>query len=335
MSTVEDFLKKGKLLSPEVVEDVSRLNDKEKESLMEAEELVIKKENITELKALKPEIIETDYQEKKELHVSEFTEFYLDRFEFLKGEIKERLEGEEISSINNITSGETCIIGMVRDVGDDVVIEDKTGELVLKTNQSFVEDEVIGVKGKVIKNDGVVMSPSKIIFPDVPLGKEVRALDDEKTALFVTKVDERVKDFVKKEGVDYIFSVEEPDDQDLGAVFISDEPGELSDIDPVRCRLGNMVILVHDGSSVDKAQKTMGLERTQAMIALLKKRHLDPVEMHSLNDRYLIREVPDIVHVSGEDSTKANYKGVTLLSTTEDRAFTVNLKTREIDEVEL
>ncbi|MFP4117200.1 MAG: hypothetical protein ACLFQ8_03575 [Candidatus Aenigmatarchaeota archaeon] len=335
MNAVEDFLSKGKLLSPEVLEEAGSLETEDMERVIESSGLVITKKDIQEVKIPKPEIVHHGEGGGGEVHVSELTEFYLDRFEFLKEEVKNRLDDANISSINNLSSGKSSVIGMVRKVDDgNVLIEDKTGELTLKTDEKFLEDEVIGVKGEVIVNEDVIMSPSKIVNPDVPIRRNVPTLDQEFTALFVSEVNDDVKERLRDIEPDYVFCASEQKG-DKEAVHISEEPDELSDIDPVRCDLGDLHILLHDGEALVKAERELEADTKEALVALLKKRHLDPLEMHSLQDRYLIRKVPDILHVKGNESVMTNYKGVTLLSTTDDTAFLVNLKTREVDEIEI
>ncbi len=335
MKAVEDFLEKGKLLSPEVVEEISSLGDEELEKVLEGSDLVITKKDIESLKVPEPEIVHHDEASSDEVHISDLTEFYLDRFEFLKEEVEKRLDDANISSINNLSSGKTSVIGMVRKVDDgSVLLEDKTGELTLKTEEKFLEDEVVGVKGEVIVNEDVVMSPDKIINPDVPIRRQVPTLDQDLTALFVSEINQDVKERLKEIDPDYIFCAS----QRTGGkkvVHISEEGEGLSDIDPVRCDLGNLHILVHDGEALKKAERDLDIDTKEALVALLKKRHLDPVEMHSLQDRYLIRKVPDILHARGNEAVMTNYKGVTLVSTTDEKAFLVDLKTREVDEVEI
>ncbi len=335
MKAVEDFLEKGKLLSPEVVEEIGSLGDEELEKVLEGSDLVITKKDIESLKVPEPEIVHHDEASSDEVHISDLTEFYLDRFEFLKEEVKKRLDDANISSINNLSSGKTSVIGMVRKVDDgSVLLEDKTGELTLKTEEKFLEDEVVGVKGEVIVNEDVVMSPDKIINPDVPIRRQVPTLDQDLTALFVSEINQDVKERLKEIDPDYIFCAS----QRTGGkkvVHISEEGEGLSDIDPVRCDLGNLHILVHDGEALKKAERDLDIDTKEALVALLKKRHLDPVEMHSLQDRYLIRKVPDILHARGNEAVMTNYKGVTLVSTTDEKAFLVDLKTREVDEVEI
>jgi len=335
MKAVEDFLEKGKLLSPEVVEEISSLGDGELEKVLEGSGLVITKKDIESLKVPEPEIVHHDEASSDEVHISDLTEFYLDRFEFLKEEVKKRLDDANISSINNLSSGKTSVIGMVRKVDDgSVLLEDKTGELTLKTEEKFLEDEVVGVKGEVIVNEDVVMSPDKIINPDVPIRRQVPTLDQDLTALFVSEINQDVKERLKEIDPDYIFCASHRTGGKK-VVHISEEGEGLSDIDPVRCDLGNLHILVHDGEALKKAERDLDIDTKEALVALLKKRHLDPVEMHSLQDRYLIRKVPDILHARGNEAVMTNYKGVTLVSTTDEKAFLVDLKTREVDEVEI
>ncbi|GEM_PF-1422516 len=336
MSLVEDFLEKGKLLSPEVLEELDSLDDNLLKKLIENTDLVITKNDVKKLIIPKPKVVHLEYEKGGEVHISEFTQFYLDRFEFLKNEVKNRLDGANISSINNLSSGKSSVIGMVRKTGDgEVILEDKTGELTLKTDNGFINDEVVGVKGDVIKNKEVVMSPKKIVYPDVPIRKNVATLDKDLSALFVSKIDKDTKKRLGEIDPDYIFCTSDTDVEEMDIVHISDEPGELCDIDPLRCNIDDIRILVHNGESVKKAKDELNLGTKETLTALLKKRHLDPVEMHSLKDRYLIKEVPDIIHVSGEENTVTNYKGVTLISTNDKTAYLVNLKTREVEEVNI
>ncbi len=336
MNAVKKFLERGKLLSPEVLEEVGSLDVEQIEDLVSSDELVVTKSDIKRLTIPEPRIVHFDYQESDEVHISEFTQFYLDRFEFLKNEVKKRLDGANISSINNLSSGRSSVIGMVRKIDDGgVVLEDKTGELVLKTDEKFIEDEVIGVEGNVIKNKDIVMSPSNIVYPDVPLRKEVATTEQELKAMFVSGIGKDTKKAIENVNPDYIISTSSKGVNGMDVVHISDEQGDLSDIDPLRCSIGDVRILVHKGYAVEDAKKNLGMDTREAFVSLLKKRHLDPVEMHSLKDRYLIKEVPDIIHISGDKEIMTNYKGVTLLSTTDKTAFLVNLKTREIDKIEL
>ena len=338
MSSVEELLEEGKLISPEVKEEIDSLNDDVIQTLLDSNSMVIGKDELRELSIPRPEVMKEDEEVKEEIHVSDFTEFYLERFKFLKNEIKERMDKENTSSINRVSSGKASIIGMVRQCEDDeIIVEDNTGKITVRTSEKFLEDEVIGVKGEVIKNDEVVMSPDKIFYPDVPLGKEVKSLDQDLSALFVTEITEDVMEKIEEIEPEYVFSVSEvknPGSIPAHVVCISPEETENSSKDPLRCDLGSLRILMHDGSSVEKAQSELERGMRETLIFLLKRRHLNPIEMHSLRDRYLLKEVPDILHTKGDENVAANYKGVTLLSTTEEEGFLVNLETREVEELD-
>ncbi|MFP4116102.1 MAG: hypothetical protein ACLFTQ_02755 [Candidatus Aenigmatarchaeota archaeon] len=339
MSVVEEFLEKGKLISPGAEEEVRNLEEKEVQDLLSSSSLVVGQEDIKRMETPQPVIESEEVVKKDEIHVSNFTEFYLERFKFLKEEIKQRMKDKDVSSIKNVSGGEASIIGMVRSQEDGkAVVEDNTGKITLRTPENFLEDEVIGATGKVIENEEVVMSPEKIFYPDVPLDKDVKSLERDLRALFVSEIDKNSEEKIKELNPDYVFSTGEVEDSGrIGSyvVFVSETPNEYSGTDPVRCDIEDLRILIHEGSAANKAQEELGYDRRKTVISLLKKRHLNPIEMHSLRDKYLLKEVPDIIHTSDGEDAAVNYKGVTLLSTTEETGFLVNLGTREIEEVEL
>lgn len=345
MKTVEDFLEKGKLVSPDLYEELENLNDEDIESLIDSQSLVLSREDMEALKIPEPKIIERDENGKGSAHVSDFTQFYLKRFNFLKGKIEEKLEDGEISSVDKLSSGSAVVIGMVREVGDSgTVLEDNTGQLTLQTDERFLEDEVIGVKGEVIMNDEPKMSPKKIVYPDVPLGKEVKTTEEEFTALFASSITQDLEEKIEELKPNYLFLSEEVEDfpeapTEAYVVGISENKGKDGntklDRDPVWVKIDGLTLFLHSGKAVNQSKRKLGTTQNETLLTLLKKRHFYPSNIHSLNDRYLLEEIPDIVHVHGEEGSMANYKGVTLLSTTEDQAYLLNLKTREAEEVEL
>lgn len=342
MEKIEKFLDRGKLIHPTLYKEIENLEEGEIEKLLESESLVLSKEDLKRINLPKPKIVEREEEGREHVHVSDFTQFYLERFNFLKKEIQEKLEGNSISSINKLSSGEAAVIGMVREISDgEVTLEDNTGHILLETEERFLEDEVVGVKGDVIVNEEARMCPEKIIYPDVPLGKEVNKTEEDLSALFLSEIDKKSQEVVEDRSPEYLFlskKMEKEKSVNVPTVGISESGWESGNLktgkDPVRVKLGNLKILVHDGSAVKKAKEKLNVDQTKALISLLQKRHLNPSQMHSLEDRYLLEEVPDIIHVNGEGGM-ANYKGVTLLSTSPEKGFEVNLKTREVEEIDL
>lgn len=342
MEKIEKFLDRGKLIHPTLYEKIENLEEGEIEKLLESNSLVLSKEDLKRINIPQPKIITQEKEEEEHVHVSDFTQFYLERFNFLKEEIEDKMERESISSINKLSSGEAAVIGMVREASEEeVVLEDNTGRILLETEERFLEDEVVGAKGDVIVNEEVRMRPQKIVYPDVPLGKEVNKTEEDLSALFLSEIDKRSQEVVEDRSPEYLFlskKMEEEKSVNIPTVGISDSSWESGNLktgeDPVQVRLGNLRILVHDGSVVKKAKEKLNVDQTKALISLLQKRHLNPSQMHSLEDRYLLEEVPDIIHVNGEEGM-ANYKGVTLLSTSPEKGYEVNLKTREVEEIDL
>ncbi|MFP4045829.1 MAG: hypothetical protein ACLFS3_02105 [Candidatus Aenigmatarchaeota archaeon] len=342
MSLVKRFLDRGKLIHPDLYGMIKDWDGGEERirDLFQADSLVLTKMDLKNVEIPRPKVINVEEKRHGKVHVSDFTEFYHQRFDFLKNEVKDKLDVEEITSIDRLNSGEASVIGMVRDVNEEVILEDKTGKLHLKTKENLLEDEVIGVKGDVMRNgDEVRMIAKKIFYPDVPLRKEVNKMDQNLKGLFVSDLREDMMDKVGDMNVDYIFVTGELDvvPKKIPVISLSKkhkhDENVISGEDPLWLELGGLRILLHDGKVVDKMKNKLGADQTKTMISLLKKRHLKPYEMHSLEDKYFLKEIPDIIHIRGE-AAMANYKGVTLLSSSQDTAYLVNFKTREMEEVE-
>lgn len=341
MDKIERFLEKGKLLDPELYNELKEMEEGGLvDELIESENLVLKKSDLRRARIPEPEIETGNEETKDHLFISDFTDFYLQRFEFLKGEIENKLD--ETTTTINRADGASSVVGMVRKVEDgDVVLEDKTGKIVLKTDRKFLKDEVVGVEGEVISNDGKRMAPDRFFFPGIPLGKEVNTTDQELRGLLVSDVSGLDEGKVRELGVDYVFVAGEPETKvDLGTTVVhlsqdhTKEQNTIKATDPARVKVGPISLLIHSGDAVDNAMEKLDAEQEEAMRSLLEKRHLNPSKRFHHRDPLLLDEVPDIVHVSG-DPTMLNYKGVTFLSTSKGRGFVVNFRTRDTEEVEL
>lgn len=340
MTGVEDFLEKGKLLSPGVYEKLEDLGEEQREKLLGSDSLVLTENDINMVNIPAPKI-ESRVDPNRDGHVfiSDFTDFYLERFEFLEDEIEAKMD-ENTTTVNK-ADGSSSVVGMVRKVEEDrIVVEDKTGKLFVNTDNKFLKDEVVGVKGEVITNDEKTMDPEDFIYPDIPLNKDVKETEKELKGLFVSDISELDEDLIEELDVDYIFVAGETEDIDLGTTVISlsnsyeENVDTVSGKDPLRASIGPINIMLHSGEAVEVAKEKLDLDFKRTAIELLKKRHLHPSKNPGLEDLYLLKQVPDIIHVDG-DHDMVNYKGTTFISTSDEAGYVVNFKTREVEEVEL
>lgn len=343
MKDIKEIIDKEKLIHPDLVDVLDDVSEDELEELLQLDVLVLKKEHLDRIRLPDIEYSKLDTVEGNELHVSDFTELYLDRYNYLREIILDKLKNNNISSIDNLDSGKYSVVGMVRKVKKDkVIVEDSTGRLNLKTDKEFIRDEVVGVTGNVIRNeDEIVMQVDKVVYPDVPLRKKVNKTDMELTGLFVTKVDSRVLDVIENKDLDYVFAIQDSEDLhdlDVSAVVLGENYNEQGNVktvkDMTRLNLESIKIIIHNGKEVKKVKERMDYSQVEVMLKLLKRRHLNPQRLGRYKDKYLLEEVPDIIHMKGED-TMANYKGVTLISTGEDKGFIIDFHTRDIEEIEL
>ncbi len=130
----------------------------------------------------------------KKKEIKDFVGYFKSRYDSLKGILLNREELQGCLSIKNITkeSGNVGIIGIISDItftkNDNCILtlEDLTGSikvLITKKNtelfslvKDLVLDEVIGVVGAA--GDGIVFS-NQIYFPDIPLNKEFKKVNED------------------------------------------------------------------------------------------------------------------------------------------------------------
>ena len=124
--------------------------------------------------------------------VAGFANYFMDRFETLRGMLQKRRDLVGASTIDRVLDAkrlmvdrEVKLIGMVNDVkdfrsGDRLVeLEDETGKVAVMipkdhrlANESILYDEVLGIIGKPTARDKKIVA-SAIIRPDVPHGSQM------------------------------------------------------------------------------------------------------------------------------------------------------------------
>jgi len=197
-SDVHDFLK---MLKKSKVSDVSSF---ELERAVEGKEGIAEGEYIGEsLLAVKPEVQSAVRVLKSfvnERPNKDFMPIFRDRYERLSGILRKRLRSIQISALKNIMrrngeGEEFAVIGIVADIrktarGNTIVeLEDASGEIsvLIPGDEEIVEDEVIGVSGRISKD---MLIAERVFRPDVPFSSSARASEEERMeyAVFISDI---------------------------------------------------------------------------------------------------------------------------------------------------
>ncbi|MCD6367741.1 MAG: hypothetical protein J7L45_01505 [Candidatus Aenigmarchaeota archaeon] len=336
MGVIEEFLKRGYLISPNLIHVIERegsidqiLNNLPQNTVVVTEEIYNAIKNRPKIKLIR------QYTRKKSVKkIDDFVEFYNDRFKKLQTVLERRVEGN-ITTINKLSYGtEASIIGMVRDVEKNgFKLEDFTGSLFCISNEKVLEDEVLAVEG-VVKKDGFLVK--KIHYPDIPITNPVNLTDTDLYIAFTNNPDALTKNVsciftftsnknkIKKlKNVDIITTIEDVEGKN---VHVYKEPFLVS--------VNNIVIYVLNMSWINTLKKKLNKEdEKDILITMLRKRHFLPFE-YVEGDPYLLDELPDIIVVTGLSSPLFfNYKGISVISITNDHGFILNLKNREHEEI--
>ncbi len=309
---------------------------------------------------------------KEKTTVNDFIDFFNKRQAFLSGVISKRLDLINPVSINRISEKikKFSIIGMIKEKNVEartIFIEDKTGgiEVVLEKDDinQLVEDEVVGV---LCERENSSISGKKLIFPDVPLQREINKTKEDNYVFLVSDLHMESELFNKQSYKKFIDWLENQKSKTnifiLGDIssskedvdnFLSDIPkrhdayiikGEIDkEIDgnilpnPAFIQIGNVKLLMFHNQNIKEYMDVWNTPE-QTMTNLIKKRHLDPTfsrnsEIYD-NDPYLLDITPDIVVAAHTHiPSSANYKGTTLVTTgsfvTQPIFWLMNLRTRE------
>ncbi len=148
------------------------------------------------------EILLNHNPEPTKKEVKDFVDYFSDRYSRIKQMLVHRSELEALASIRNVTRKKdresVAIVGMVSDISETkngniiLELEDPTGTVrvivskakpdVFSQARAVVYDEVVGVNGF---SNGEVIFATSLVFPDIPLVKEVSKAQKESYALFL------------------------------------------------------------------------------------------------------------------------------------------------------
>ncbi|MFC1728516.1 DNA-directed DNA polymerase II small subunit [Nanoarchaeota archaeon] len=160
-------------------------------------------------------------EEEKKLEVQDFVRFFNVRYEKLKGILQNRPEFQNILSLNRLANkkdrGNIALIGMVTDKqvtkNDNIIftMEDPTGStkvLVSKNKPELIElakntmlDEVIGISGG--NGDNIIFA-NNLVYPDIPLTKELKKSNKENYVVFLSDIHAGSKQFLPDELTKFI-----------------------------------------------------------------------------------------------------------------------------------
>jgi len=150
----------------------------------------------------------------KKREANDFIQYFNNRFQTIEKFLKQRQDLQNTTSINRIIGKkdreQVSIIGMVRDKhytknGNYILtVEDKTGYLKVLVNKNkpdlfrvvkdVVLDEVIGVVG--FNGENIIFA-SNLLFPDIPLTKDLKKSDEEGYAIFLSDLHIGSKNFLE------------------------------------------------------------------------------------------------------------------------------------------
>jgi len=227
--------KVNKLLEQGILPDENSLNELDKESEKELkqnqennnqEEQVVKK-NSTEYSQELKEVFKDDDQVRvkivynydkpsKKRVIQDFVKYFNHRYKGLEKIIKQRPEMQSLMSINKLNlkseKEKVSIIGIITEKRETknnhimLKVEDQTGVtnvLISKNNtelyptaKDLILDEVIGISGSVGKN---IIFANEIIFPDIPLNRELKKGPRDVYAIFIGDLHFGSKEFLKDE----------------------------------------------------------------------------------------------------------------------------------------
>ncbi|MBU1204669.1 MAG: DNA-directed DNA polymerase II small subunit [Nanoarchaeota archaeon] len=139
-------------------------------------------------------------EESKKREIQDFVSFFNSRYKAIEGMLKNRQELQNIMSINRILNKKeretVSLIGLVDDKkvtkNNNIILklEDQTGSISILINKNkadliniakdIVLDEVIGVVGV---SGGNIVFANNIIYPDVPVNKEMKKSPSEDYAI--------------------------------------------------------------------------------------------------------------------------------------------------------
>lgn len=326
---LETLLSKGYLLSKDVFEFLEKLSENEIEKLISnleetktvklltSEEIkrILKKQELTF------NLIKFRQIEKNRVSISEFQKLIKYRYEFISKILSKRIDIVNLISINKITkrTRKFTVIGRVVEKNDDLIkIEDLTGTLEINVEGKEIFKGEIAAFFCLQENNEIIAK--KIYFPDIPLKREIKKIDEKILLTFDESVTNLPTILIKK-------------DKEM---IIKDERLQTSyKFFPVHFQISNLNILLFSFKEIENEIEKNKFDVNGYLKRILKRRIISIDERKLLGlakDAFLIEDIPDIVlFISNSKQEKIeNYKGTTIIQIPEGKEVVIDLKEREI-----
>ncbi len=295
---------------------------------------------------------------------------YTKLYEIMKKILENKMPSDLIS-INRVQKQKNfSLIIMVREIDFDnntIVAEDPTGEILLKADKKIIsnikEDDILGV---VCGCMGDIPQIKKIIWPDIPLKRDVKKASDAIKCLFISGLDftnanfkknsyDKFIDWLSKNYKELIIFILPPcflEDALLNKYLkiimsptsiktLTTQKSKILNCNAGLVSISNITFLVADDNVLKKyafacnpKSETTSKSHIDTMVSILKRRVIQ-----SGKDFLVLDPLPDIfVTTTKNKPAFLNYKGTTLISTGSFLGgpifWILDLKTREINKLD-
>jgi len=153
----------------------------------------------------KVEIVISYQNVPRKYEVKDFTAFFISRYRFLEGLLRNRQEMQNAMAISRILSKKdkenVAVIGLIDNIGETkngslmLTVEDPTGKIkvfispqkkeLLQKAKDLVYDEVVGISGTC--GDKIIFADD-ITWPDIPATNELKKGNEEEYAVFLSDI---------------------------------------------------------------------------------------------------------------------------------------------------
>lgn len=282
-------------------------------------------------------------KQQKKIEINDVVDYLLRRYQKISAFLSNRIELANLISIGKIKGkiSSFSIVGLVREVDRErgkILLEDPTGQIEIffenpEELKFVVPDEVIGI---FCAKKGGFFVGKRIVFPDVPIRRQIKRTNKKIYLLFVCDADKCEK---AKEKITKVVK-----DKDVVVVGFGSSKKFLNGISKqtlktieigekglaVKIRIGSVRVLCLYKEPIEKYSELFGTDSIETLNQLLKKRHLDPIFNFDFSDEtFLLEEEPDIIAVGGLPPGIKNYKGITLVACDKNMGWIIDLSTRE------
>ena len=321
---------------------------------------------------------------KEKFSVQDMVSFVNKRYVEIKKILSKRMDLINLISINKISdkTKKFSIIAITREINrnqNHLTVEDNTGRIELKLSEktkenikNIYEDEVIGLICE--KENGSVLV-TNIVFPDIPLRREINRTEKEINCLFISDLHlGQANPTLEKKLIEHLIKLDDKNlfifllgdissDEELTNKFISklppkakkllilgemDKRGTYENVeileDPSWIKMGNVIIFLSHGNFLDGYLKETETNIDETITNMLRKRNFNPkfefTKKIFEEDPYFIDVIPDIIAMGHfQKPTTRNYKGTTIITNGgflgQPIFWNINLRNREIIKIDL